>query len=87
MPTPPKKKSPAKPPAPKAAAEGGAVLYLRNMPDDVMAELSAWVEEIKASSLGGSNITRTDLARDILCRIARGTPVEPRKRPAKGGGA
>lgn len=66
-----------KTPAPEA--ESSTVLFLRNMPPDVMEGLSEWVTEIKASSLGGSNITRTDLARDILTRIVRGQAVEPRK--------
>jgi len=55
------------------------VLFLRNMPADVMQGLTAWVDELRAGSLGSASLTRTDLARDIITRIVRGQSVEPRR--------
>lgn len=60
-----------------------SVLFIRNMPPDVMEGLSQWVDEIRANSLGSENISRTELARGILTRLVRGQAVEPRKTKAE----
>lgn len=65
-----------------APAADSDVLFLRNMPADVMQGLTTWVEELRRASLGSAGLTRTDLARDIITRIVRGQTVEPR-RPGK----
>lgn len=67
---------------PKTLPEGSRKILLTLTPE-IIEGLDAWVEEIRATQIGGSGVTRTDLARDILARaIGEMTAAKP---PKKGG--
>jgi len=53
------------------------MVHLR-FPADVVAELDAWVEEMRASFPGLGGISRTDLVRDIVLRA-----LADRKKPGR----
>lgn len=46
-------------------SKGGQQVYVR-LPDEELATLDEWVEELKVERPGMSGITRSDLIRDIV---------------------
>ena len=46
--------------------------FLLILPGAVVENLDAWVDELKASTPGGSAITRADLIRDLLAKALEG---------------
>lgn len=55
---------------PKKFASHG-MLNMR-VPTETLEALDAWVEELRASTPGGSAISRSDLIRDLLAKAVAG---------------
>lgn len=47
---------------------GSTTPVLVRVPDELLEELDLWKEQVRAAETGTSNITRSDLIRDILAK-------------------
>jgi hypothetical protein len=56
-----------RPGRPRKLPEASRKLLL-TLSEDLIAGLDEWVDEIRSTQIGGSGVTRTDLARDLLAR-------------------
>jgi len=56
----------------------GPAIYVR-LPTETVADLDAWVEELRASVPGGSAISRSDVIRDLVIQA-----MADRKKGRKG---
>jgi hypothetical protein len=63
--------------------EGESHRLVMTLDADTVTGLDEWVEEIRASQIGGSGTARTDLIRDILARAVDDHRRERRKKGSK----
>ena len=62
---------------PKKFEASSKVLVM--LPAPTIAALDAWVEELRASTPGGSAISRSDLIRDLLAKAVAGRGKKGRR--------